>query len=114
MGGGGGGGQFASGPIYEKWGGSPLQVRYTKSAVHFRSGGGGGGGNSLLVSYPDPYVRNDDHRLQYDITYRGSGNKVVRNGSSATECSGMAEAIQHWSGLGVAIKFFYIDSCHTS
>ena len=39
-----------------------------------------------LVSYPDPYVRNDDHRLQYDITYRGSGNKVVRNGSSATEC----------------------------
>ena len=30
-----------------------------------------------LVSYPDPYVRNDDHRLQYDITYRGSGNKVV-------------------------------------
>ena len=165
-GGGGGGGQFASGPIYEKWGGG--------GAVHFRSdirkvggqfasgpirkvggqstsgpiykkwggggggqfasgtirkvGGGGGGGqfasgtirkvgggggNSLLVSYPDPYVRNDDHRLQYDITYRGSGNKVVRNGSSATECSGMAEAIQHWSGLGVAIKFFYIDSCHT-
>ena len=39
-----------------------------------------------IVSYPDPYVRNDDHRLQYDITYRGSGNKVVRNGSSATEC----------------------------
>ena len=39
-----------------------------------------------VVSYPDPYVRNDDHRLQYDITYRGSGNKVVRNGSSATEC----------------------------
>ena len=34
-----------------------------------------------LVSYPDPYVRNDDHRLQYDITYRGSGNEVVRNGS---------------------------------
>ena len=33
-----------------------------------------------LVSYPDPYVRNDDHRLQYDITYRGSGNEVVRNG----------------------------------
>ena len=25
----------------------------------------------ILVSYPDPYVRNDDHRLQYDITYRG-------------------------------------------
>ena len=23
---------------------------------------------SLLVSYPDPTVRNDDHRLQYDIT----------------------------------------------
>ena len=39
-----------------------------------------------VVSYPDPYVRNDDHRLQYDITYRGSGNKVVRNGSSAMEC----------------------------
>ena len=34
-----------------------------------------------IVSYPDPYVRNDDHRLQYDITYRGSGNEVVRNGS---------------------------------
>ena len=132
-----GGGQSTSGPIYEKWGGnslqvryekwggSPLQGRYTKSGGgggggggQFASGtirkvGGGGGGNSLLVSYPDPYVRNDDHRLQYDITYRGSGNKVVRNGSSATECSGMAEAIQHWSGLGVAIKFFYIDSCHT-
>ena len=119
------GGQSTSGPIYEKWGGGG-------GAVHFRSDiqkvggggqfasgmirkvGGGGGGNSLLVSYPDPYVRNDDHRLQYDITYRGSGNKVVRNGSSATECSGMAEAIQHWSGLGVAITFFYIDSCHTS
>ena len=41
-----------------------------------------------LVSYPDPNVRNDDHRLQYDITYRGSGNEVVRNGSSATECCG--------------------------
>ena len=25
-----------------------------------------------VVSYPDPNVRNDDHRLQYDITYRGS------------------------------------------
>ena len=24
-----------------------------------------------VVSYPDPTVRNDDHRLQYDITYRG-------------------------------------------
>ena len=111
--GGGGGGQSTSGPIYKKWGGgggggggNSFQVRYEKW--------GGGGGNSLLVSYPDPYVRNDDHRLQYDITYRGSGNKVVRNGSSATKCSGMAEAIQHWSGLGVAIKFFYIDSCHTS
>ena len=23
-----------------------------------------------VVSYPDPNVRNDDHRLQYDITYR--------------------------------------------
>ena len=22
-----------------------------------------------VVSYPDPNVRNDDHRLQYDITY---------------------------------------------
>ena len=31
----------------------------------------------VLVSYPDPNVRNDDHRLQYDITYRGSGNEVV-------------------------------------
>ena len=132
------GGQFASGPIYEKWGGQstsgPIYKKWGGGgAVHFRSDiqkvGGGGGqstsgpiykkwgggvGNSLLVSYPDPYVRNDDHRLQYDITYRGSGNKVVRNGSSATECSGMAEAIQYWSGLGVAIKFFYIDSCHTS
>ena len=25
-----------------------------------------------VVSYPDPTVRNDDHRLQYDITYRGT------------------------------------------
>ena len=25
-----------------------------------------------VVSYPDPNVRNDDHRLQYDITYRGT------------------------------------------
>ena len=148
-GGGGGGGQFASGPIYEKWGGGGGAVHFrsdirkvggqfasgpirkvggqsTSGPIYKKWGGGGGqfasgtirkvgggGGNSLLVSYPDPYVRNDDHRLQYDITYRGSGNKVVRNGSSATECSGMAEAIQHWSGLGVAIKFFYIDSCHT-
>ena len=30
-------------------------------------GGGGGGGG--VVSYPDPNVRNDDHRSQYDITY---------------------------------------------
>ena len=36
-------------------------------------GGGGGGGMNGLVSYPDPNVRNEDHRLQYDITYRGSG-----------------------------------------
>ena len=138
--GGGGGGGGGGSPLqvrYTKSGGAIRFRSDTKSggAVHFRAdiqkvggggairfrydtksgggGGGGGGGNSLLVSYPDPYVRNDDHRLQYDITYRGSGNKVVRNGSSATECSGMAEAIQHWSGLGVAIKFFYIDSCHT-
>ena len=34
-----------------------------------------------LVSYPDPNVRNDDYRLQYNITYRGSGNEVVGNGS---------------------------------
>ena len=34
-------------------------------------GGGGGGGGGVIVSYPDPNVRNDDHRLQYDITYRG-------------------------------------------
>ena len=39
-----------------------------------------------IVSYPDPYVRNDDHRLQYDITYRGSGNEVVRNGSWNVHC----------------------------
>ena len=26
------------------------------------------GKENELVSYPDPYVRNDDHRLQYDIT----------------------------------------------
>ena len=45
-------------------------------------------GGLSLVSYPDPNVRNDDHPLQYDITYRGSGNEVVRNGSSATECCG--------------------------
>ena len=30
-----------------------------------KGGGGGGGG---VVSYPDPNVRNDDHRLQYDIS----------------------------------------------
>ena len=105
------GGQSTSGPIYKNWGGGGGGGQFASGTI--RKVGGGGGGNSLLVSYPDPYVRNDDHRLQYDITYRGSGNKVVRNGSSATECSGMAEAIQHWSGLGVAIKFFYIDSCHT-
>ena len=34
-----------------------------------------------VVSYPDPNVRNDDYRLQYNITYRGSGNEVVGNGS---------------------------------
>ena len=34
-----------------------------------------------FVSYPDPNVRNDDYRLQYNITYRGSGNEVVGNGS---------------------------------
>ena len=58
-----GGGQSTSGPIYEKWGGSPFQVPFKESggAVHFRShlkkvggsphqvrytksGGGGGGG----------------------------------------------------------------------
>ena len=27
---------------------------------------GGGGG---VVSYPDPYVRNDDHRLQYVMSH---------------------------------------------
>ena len=26
-------------------------------------------------------VRNDDYHLQYNITYRGSGNEVVGNGS---------------------------------
>ena len=36
---------------------------------------------TLVVSYPDPNVRNDDYRLQYNITYRGSGNEVVGNGS---------------------------------
>ena len=36
---------------------------------------------SGIVSYPDPNVRNDDYRLQYNITYRGSGNEVVGNGS---------------------------------
>ena len=35
----------------------------------------------IVVSYPDPNVRNDDYRLQYNITYRGSGNEVVGNGS---------------------------------
>ena len=30
-----------------------------------------------IVSYPDPNVRNDDYRLQYNITYRGSGQQVV-------------------------------------
>ena len=30
----------------------------------------------FLVSYPDPNVRNDDYRLQYNITYRGSGQQV--------------------------------------
>ena len=38
-----------------------------------------------LVSYPDPNVRNDDYRLQYNITYRGSGNEVVGNGSMLPE-----------------------------
>ena len=39
----------------------------------------------MLVSYPDPNVRNDDYRLQYNITYRGSGNEVVGNGSMLPE-----------------------------
>ena len=43
-GGGGGGGGGASGPIYEKWGGGGLQVRYTKS--------GGGGGHSASGPIP--------------------------------------------------------------
>ena len=38
-----------------------------------------------VVSYPDPNVRNDDYRLQYNITYRGSGNEVVGNGSMLPE-----------------------------
>ena len=43
--------------------------------MYIDGGGEGGGGGG--VSYPDPTVRNDDHRLQYDITYNGSGNEVV-------------------------------------
>ena len=42
-------------------------------------------GKAVLVSYPDPNVRNDDYRLQYNITYRGSGNEVVGNGSMLPE-----------------------------
>ena len=48
-----------------------VQTIFGKISVIVTLGGG------LIVSYPDPYVRNDDHRLQYDITYR----EVVRNGS---------------------------------
>ena len=36
-----------------------------------------GGGSISLV--PRPNVRNDDYCLQYNITYRGSGNEVVGN-----------------------------------
>ena len=43
-----------------------------------REGGREGG---RVVSYPDPNVRNNDYRLQYNITYRESGNEVVGNGS---------------------------------
>ena len=39
-----------------------------------------------LVSYPDPNVRNDDYRLQYNITYRGSGQQVDRSCSGAPDC----------------------------
>ena len=42
-------------------------------------------GGGRVVSYPDPNVRNDDYRLQYNITYRGSGNEVVGNGSMLPE-----------------------------
>ena len=41
---------------------------------------------STVVSYPDPNVRNDDYRLQYNITYRGSGQQVDRSCSGAPEC----------------------------
>ena len=33
-----------------------------------------------MVSYPDPNVRNDDYRLQYNITYAVSDNAYVRMG----------------------------------
>ena len=38
-----------------------------------------------VVSYPDPNVRNDYYRLQYNITYRGSGQQVDRSCSGAPE-----------------------------
>ena len=57
-----------------RWSCGTVSTASTKGICHTQ-------GHAPVVSYPDPYVRNDDHRLQYDITYRGSGNEVVRNGS---------------------------------
>ena len=37
-------------------------------------------GYDPLVSYPDPNVRNDDYRLQYNITYAVLYNAYVRLG----------------------------------
>ena len=42
-----------------------LVTKFIADRADLVSSEGGGRG---AVSYPDPNVRNDDHRLQYDIT----------------------------------------------
>ena len=58
--GGGGGGGGTSGPIYEKWGGRGLQVRYTKSGgalqVQYTKSGGGGGASDTFGHTENIYM----------------------------------------------------------
>ena len=43
------------------------EMRTFKQEPFFIVGAEGGAYCTLLVLYPDPNVRNDDHRLQYDV-----------------------------------------------